>query len=73
MFLSLKNACEEQFYLEDYALPQRIHCEKCGRVLYESFELKSPFEIIELYEGKCPRCDRKLSPVPIRVEITRIK
>lgn len=54
-------------------MPQRIHCDTCGNILYEGIELKSPFEILELYEGKCPKCDRRLSSVPIRVNITRIK
>jgi len=54
-------------------LPQSIHCEKCKVLLYEGVELKSPFEIIELYEGKCPKCGRKLSSDPIDVEVTGIR
>ncbi|UCC28512.1 MAG: hypothetical protein JSW29_03475 [Candidatus Bathyarchaeota archaeon] len=41
-------------------------------MLYEDEELKSPYEIIEIYSGKCPECHRKLSSYPINVEIKRI-
>ena len=53
-------------------LPQSIRCDRCGSILYKGMELKSPFEIIELYQGKCPKCSRKLSSVPIEVQIKGI-
>lgn len=61
-------------YIErkDTVLPQAIRCGKCRSILYEGMELKSPFEIIELYEGKCPKCSKRLSSVPIEVKVTRI-
>jgi hypothetical protein len=53
------------------SLPQSILCEECDTVLYEGVEVKSPYEILELYEGKCPKCNRKLSATPIRVEVKK--
>ncbi len=44
-------------------------CKKCGTVLYEGEELKPPYEIVEIYDGKCPACDKKLCFVPTHVEI----
>jgi len=55
------------------ALPQRISCEKCGAVLYEGMDLTPPDEIIQRYDGKCPKCGRKLSFNPINVDITKRK
>jgi phage FluMu protein Com len=50
-------------------LPQRVTCQGCNHVLYEGAELKPPDEIIHQYEGKCPKCDRKLSLLPVNVEV----
>jgi len=50
-------------------LPQRVTCQVCNHVLYEGAELKPPDEIIHQYEGKCPKCDRKLSLLPVNVEV----
>jgi hypothetical protein len=55
------------------AVPQRIMCDGCGEVLYEGDEMKSPFEIISTYDGKCVKCGKKLSAIPIRVEIKPIE
>jgi hypothetical protein len=54
-------------------VPQRIKCDGCGEVLYEGAELKSPFEIIATYDGKCSKCGRKLLPIPIRVDIKTLE
>jgi ribosomal protein S27AE len=54
-------------------LPQRILCEKCGAVLYEGMELTPPDEIVQRYDGKCPKCGKKLSFNPINVEIKKMK
>jgi ribosomal protein S27AE len=58
---------------EGDALPQRIHCERCGAILYEDIELKPPIEIVQRYDGRCPKCGRRLSYFPIKVEIKKIK
>jgi hypothetical protein len=36
-------------------------------------ELTPPDEIIRRYEGRCPKCGRKLSFIPITVKIRKIK
>ncbi|UCF59291.1 MAG: hypothetical protein JSV15_02455 [Candidatus Bathyarchaeota archaeon] len=50
-------------------MPLRVICHGCGVVLYEGAELKPPYEIIEIFNGKCPTCCRKLSHIPTQVEI----
>jgi len=50
-------------------LPQKVNCDKCGAVLYEGEELKSPEEIIQMHNGRCPKCGRELSLTPIKVEV----
>jgi hypothetical protein len=37
--------------------------------LYEGAELKPPDEIIQKHNGKCPNCGKKLSSIPIDVEV----
>jgi ribosomal protein S27E len=54
-------------------LPQRVVCQQCGRVLYEGAELKPPDEILHMYDGKCPGCGKKLSLIPIYVNVKPIK
>lgn len=54
-------------------LPQRILCHQCGAILYEGLELKPPDEIIQKYNGKCPKCGRKLSVIPANVEVKSAK
>ncbi|MCW4043279.1 MAG: hypothetical protein NWE90_06105 [Candidatus Bathyarchaeota archaeon] len=54
-------------------MPLIIKCEKCYTVLYEGKELKSPYEVLELYEGRCPECGRKLFFDPINVEVKKVK
>ncbi|MCL2475767.1 hypothetical protein [Candidatus Bathycorpusculum sp.] len=50
-------------------MPQRVVCHGCNYILYEGTELKPPDEIIQQNSGKCPQCSRKLSLLPIEVEI----
>jgi hypothetical protein len=50
-------------------MPQRVICHGCNHVLYEGLELKPPDEIISQNGGKCPKCNRKLSLLPIGVEV----
>ena len=50
-------------------MPQRVICHGCKHVLYEGKDLKPPDEIIALHGGKCPKCDRKLSLLPMDVEV----
>ena len=51
----------------------KVYCDECGAVLYEGERLKSPFEIIEDYEGRCPNCHRKLSHIPLTVEVMLVR
>jgi len=46
-----------------------VICESCSEVLYNGADLKTPDEIIMLHEGKCPKCGKKLSFIPINVEV----
>jgi phage FluMu protein Com len=41
-------------------LPQKIFCAECNSILYEGEVLKSPNDIIKKFDGKCPKCDKKL-------------
>ncbi|MCW4006931.1 MAG: hypothetical protein NWF04_10140 [Candidatus Bathyarchaeota archaeon] len=50
-------------------MPQRVICNDCSFLLYEGPELKPPDEIIHKHGGKCPRCGKKLSLLPINVEV----
>ena len=50
-------------------MPQRVICHGCSHILYEGNELKPPDEVIALNGGKCPKCNRKLSLLPIDVEV----
>jgi len=52
-------------------MPQRIICKECGYVLYEGLELKTPDEILQLHNERCPKCGKKLSLTPVMVEISR--
>jgi ribosomal protein S27AE len=51
-------------------LAQRILCERCGQILYEGTELKPPYEMVETYDGKCPKCRKNLSYIPITVKVS---
>jgi len=55
------------------ALPQRVACQGCGQILYAGEELKPPDEILHENDGKCPKCGKKLSLVPINVDVKPIK
>jgi DNA-directed RNA polymerase subunit RPC12/RpoP len=55
------------------AVPQRVICSGCSHILYEGPDLKPPDEVLQQYDGKCPRCGKKLSLLPIDVEVKPIK
>jgi hypothetical protein len=55
------------------SMPQRVLCHGCNHILYEGGELKPPDEIIQQFEGKCPKCGRKLSLMPLDVEVKPLK
>lgn len=50
-------------------MPQKVVCHNCGFVLYEGLDLKPPDEIVQSYDGKCPKCGKKLSFIPKDVEV----
>jgi len=54
-------------------LPQITKCKKCGAILYEGKKLKPPYEILDKYSGRCPKCGRKLFSDPINVEVKKIE
>jgi hypothetical protein len=41
--------------------------------LYEGAELRPPDEILHEFEGKCPKCGKKLSLIPIDVDVKPFK
>ena len=52
-----------------FGMPQRVICHGCNHILYEGTELRPPDEIISQNGGKCPKCGRKLSLLPLDVEV----
>jgi DNA-directed RNA polymerase subunit RPC12/RpoP len=54
-------------------LPQQVKCHGCGAILYEGEELKSPEEILQMHEGKCPECGEKLDLTPQNIEVKPAK
>ena len=50
-------------------MSQRVICHECRYVLYEGNEFNSLNGIISQYSGICPKCDRKLSSLPMDVEV----
>ena len=36
-------------------------CSECSYLLYEGDILKSPQDIIKKFDGRCPKCNRKLN------------
>jgi len=53
-------------------MPQKVLCSKCGAILYEGLELTPPDEIVQRFNGKCPRCGKKLSFNPTNVDVKPI-
>jgi hypothetical protein len=58
---------------EVYMVPQRVICQGCQHILYEGADLKPPDEILQQYDGKCPKCGKKLSLLPVDVEVKPLK
>jgi len=54
-------------------MPQCVICSGCNFVLYEGQDLKPPDEILQQHDGKCPKCGKKLSLLPIDVEVKPMK
>jgi len=54
-------------------MPQRVQCQKCSYILYEGIELTPPDEIIQRFDGRCPKCGKKLSFTHGNVNIKAIK
>lgn len=50
-------------------MPQQVLCDECGEVLYQGSDLKSPEEIHLMYNGRCPKCGRKLSLIPQKIKV----
>jgi hypothetical protein len=58
-----------QSLTEATCMPQRVFCDACGATLYDGLELESPSEIIQRYNGICPKCQKRLSFEPETVKI----
>ena len=54
-------------------VPQIVVCQNCGEILYKGDDLKPPEEIVQRYNGRCPKCGRKLSNIPTDVEVKPAK
>jgi hypothetical protein len=54
-------------------MPLEVVCNGCGEILFKGLELRPPDEIIQIHDGKCPKCGRKLSFTPIRVEVKSVE
>ena len=66
-------------------MPQRYVCSECGFVLWESegdeleprknrswdinYELKTPQEVMEMLDGRCPRCGHRLAFHPRNITV----
>jgi predicted nucleic-acid-binding Zn-ribbon protein len=50
-------------------LPESVICEKCGNVFYVGNELRLPEDFIQQNDGQCPKCGKKLTFNPEKVEI----
>jgi len=47
-----------------------VICSKCGATLFESKDELKPLEdIIQMYDGRCPACKKRLSNVPKKIEV----
>jgi hypothetical protein len=56
-------------FTEAAVVPVRVFCDACDATLYDGPELQSPSDIIHLYYGACPKCQKSLSYEPERVKI----
>ena len=54
-------------------MPQRVSCAKCGYILFEGVELTPPDEIIQRFDGRCPKCGKKLTFEQGAVDVKPIK
>ncbi|MEM1586754.1 MAG: hypothetical protein QXX99_00110 [Candidatus Bathyarchaeia archaeon] len=50
-------------------MPQRVFCGGCGEILYQGYDIKSPEEIYEMHNGRCPKCGKKLLLMPQKIEV----
>jgi hypothetical protein len=48
-------------------MPVKYVCDDCGKILYQKrtplrvgSPLKTPQEVIDMFEGRCPRCRKEL-------------
>lgn len=41
-------------------MAQKIICDGCGKVLYTSCKIKSPYDIIQGLDRECPQCGKDL-------------
>jgi len=54
-------------------VPQLVLCEKCGATLYKGMDIKAPNEITQQYDGRCPKCGKRLSFIPKKVEVKLVE
>jgi len=54
-------------------MPQRILCENCEEILYAGTDLRPPEEVIQQFNGKCPKCGKRLFFSSDKIEIKPIQ
>jgi hypothetical protein len=50
----------------------KIICHDCENILYNGIDLIHFFKLRAELDGKCPKCDRKLSVRPVNVKLEGI-
>jgi hypothetical protein len=47
-----------------FGLPEQVICHHCKGIIYQNKDLKSAEDIYNLFNGKCPKCEKELNAVP---------
>jgi len=50
-------------------MPQRVICSSCSYVLYEGSVFSPPAEVAKQHGSACPNCGRKLSFLPLSIDV----
>jgi len=53
-------------------MPYEIVCGGCGVKMYSGMELRSPMQILRLYNFTCKKCGRKLTDEHPDIEVIEI-
>jgi len=53
-------------------MPQRVICFDCSCLLYEGPDFCPPAEVAKQYGGVCPKCGKKLSFLPLNIDVKSV-